>query len=318
MREARCFGYSARRVNSQDQDGPKDAREAEADTSTVSEEQIAIVRRQTWARGQFSESNDDLAVEEPLEIRVANMPLAVVMRTPGHDEELVRGFLVTEGVVRSAGDVLSVRPCLDIDREDAEGNVVNVRLAPHVDLDISRFRRNLYASSSCGVCGKESIERAMRVAAPLSVPPALTPLRVASLPRALRAHQRLFQRTGAVHAAGLVDSTGALVIVREDVGRHNAVDKAVGWFMVQTATREAAALVVSGRVSFEIVQKALAARIPTIVAVSAPTSLAVDLAARSGITLVGFVRDGGFVLYSGELATGSPPAGGATVPFEAS
>ena len=260
-----------------------------------------------WQTGDDSmhTDTDALAREEPLEIRIANVPIAVVMRTPGHDEELVRGFLVTEGIVPKPSAITRVSPCHDVDREDAEDNVVLVRLTPDTELDIAKFRRNLYASSSCGVCGKESIERAMAIAPAITTSKGVLPRQlVCSLPRELRRHQPLFERSGGAHAAGVIDPTGKMLAVREDVGRHNAVDKVVGWCQMQIPTIEPAALIVSGRVSFEIVQKALATRIPIVIAVSAPTSLAVDLARTAGVTLVAFVRDASLRIYAGNERIG--------------
>jgi FdhD protein len=243
-------------------------------------------------------ASDALACEEPLEIRLGETPLAVVMRTPGHDEDLALGFLVTERVVRSLDDVARVeRPAARGGRR-AAGNSVAVELASGVEVDFESLRRNLFASSSCGVCGKATLDNALAVAPALDDPLRLPAEFFPPLPERLRAAQAAFARTGGLHAAGLFDAQGTLLAAREDVGRHNAVDKLIGW-----AAREKRlplsghVLMVSGRISFELVQKALAARTPILAAVSAPSSLAVDLATRARMTLVGFLRGGGFNVY---------------------
>jgi FdhD protein len=248
---------------------------------------------------------DTLVVEEPLEIRVAGRAVSVTMRTPGDDFDLVAGFLVGEGLVRSADQVAAMRYCAgaEVDGQNTY-NVIDV--SPSLELDVSSLERNFYTSSSCGVCGKASID-AVRVSADGSPTLAIDdegeridPATVIALPGALRAAQRVFDRTGGLHAAGLFTRTGDLLCVREDVGRHNAVDKVVGW-----ALREGrlplggTVLQVSGRASFELVQKAYLAGIPVLSAVSAPSSLAVDLAQEVGMTLLGFVRPPGFNVYSG-------------------
>jgi len=242
-------------------------------------------------------ARDRVALEEPLEIQLAGASLAVVMRTPGHDLELVTGFLVTERVVSSLADVEAVRHCSDAAPE-AEDNVVRVTLRAGVRPDLERLRRNLFASSSCGVCGKATLENALAAAPPLDDATRLRASVLVELPARLRAAQPAFDETGGLHAAGLFDGDGRLLVAREDVGRHNAVDKVVGW--AARAGRlplTGASLVVSGRASFEIVQKALAARIPIVAAVSAPSSLAVTLAQESGIALVGFLRGRSFNVY---------------------
>jgi FdhD protein len=248
--------------------------------------------------GAASEREDRVAHEEPLEIQLGATPLAVVMRTPGHDQELALGFLVTERVVACADEVTAVRHCSVVSAPEAEDNVIRVTLAEGVTLDLERLRRNLFASSSCGICGKATIENALATAPPLADAIRVPVETLYRLPDRLRAAQAVFDETGGLHAAGLFDAEGTLLVAREDVGRHNAVDKVVGW-----ATREGRLplaghlLLVSGRLSYEIVQKALAARIPIVAAVSAPSSLAVGLAAESGMTLVGFLRGRGLNLY---------------------
>lgn len=244
-------------------------------------------------------SDDDVVVrEEPLEIRIGGVPIAVVMRTPGHDEELVRGFVVTERIVDDPRHVTSIRHCSDVPEPEAEDNVMQVVLSEGIEVDLARLRRNIYASSSCGICGKASIEAALATAPPLMDARRVDAAIIAGLPAALRADQAVFERTGGLHAAGLFTVDGDRLVVREDIGRHNAVDKVVGWAQTHPAGKRAAILMVSGRVSYEIVQKALAARIPIIGAVSAPSSLAIDLATSGEVTLVGFVRDGTFNVYA--------------------
>ena len=241
---------------------------------------------------------DHLAHEEPLEIQLGASSLAVVMRTPGHDAELVTGFLVTERVIDDVADLASVRHCSVTPYPEAEDNVVRVTLRPGVRVDLESLRRNLFASSSCGICGKATIENALATAPPVDDPARFPAALLYELPDRLRDAQRVFDETGGLHAAGLFDAEGELLAVREDVGRHNAVDKVIGW-----AARERGLplsghlLLVSGRISYEIAQKALAARIPLVAAVSAPSSLAVDLARESGMTLVGFLRGRGLNVY---------------------
>ena len=250
------------------------------------------------AGAQAEPSRDRVAHEEPLEIQLGGAPLAVVMRTPGHDLELVTGFLLSERVVQSLAEVESVRHCSEATTPDAEDNVVRVLLRPGVVSDLERLRRNLFASSSCGVCGKATLENALATAPPLDDPARIEAGVLLALPARLRAAQHAFDETGGIHAAGLFDAAGELLVVREDVGRHNAVDKVIGWAARGGRIPLAGhTLVVSGRTSFEIVQKALAARLPIVAAVSAPSSLAVALAESAGITLIGFLRGRGFNVY---------------------
>lgn len=242
---------------------------------------------------------DDLAAEEPLEIRVGGASVAVTMRTPGDDFDLAVGFCLSEGIIASAGDVAAIRYCTG-PQGAGEYNVVDLALRPGVALDPALIRR-VYTSSSCGICGTASIEAVRKQAPDVAGDPVrVTRDVLAALPDRLRAAQAVFDRTGGLHAAGLFTAAGALVAAREDVGRHNAVDKVVGW----AATRRLLplrghVLMVSGRVAFEIAQKALVAGIPVVAAVSAPSSLAADLAAESGMTLVGFLRGGTGNVYAG-------------------
>jgi FdhD protein len=241
---------------------------------------------------------DTVAVEEPLEIQLGGAPLAVVMRTPGHDDELALGFLVTERVVAKPEQVLSVRHCRAVSDVEASENILRVLLAPGVEVDLDALRRNLYASSSCGICGKATIANALVSAPPLADASRFDAAFFTALPQRLEAVQPAFAATGGLHAAGLFAPDGELLVVREDVGRHNAVDKVIGWALRAGRLPLAGhVLLVSGRISYELVQKALVARIPVLAAVSAPTSLAVALAEDARVTLVGFLRGRSFNVY---------------------
>ncbi|MCH9686908.1 MAG: formate dehydrogenase accessory sulfurtransferase FdhD [Deltaproteobacteria bacterium] len=253
-----------------------------------------------WWQGQTRHEDVDAVVrEEPLEIRIGGTPVAVVMRTPGHDHELALGFLATEGVVDDPASVMSVRHCTVVDDPAAENNVVQATLRPSVQVDWARLRRNLYASSSCGICGKASIDQVMVRCEPIDDDTRVGVQWLHALPDRLRAAQAVFTRTGGLHAAGLFVAEGEALVVREDVGRHNAVDKVVGWALERgRLPLSGHVLMVSGRVSYEITQKAVAAGIPMIAAVSAPSSLAIDLAARAGLTLAAFVRGDRLSVYT--------------------
>ena len=247
---------------------------------------------------------DTLAVEEPLEIRVAGAPLAVTMRTPGHDVELAAGFLVSEGVIVAADEFRSAIHCggPGTGGEINEYNVLDIALAEGVRPPAPDVTRNFYTTSSCGMCGKASID-AVRTVSRFDVradPVVVGAERVAALPDRLRAGQAVFDKTGGLHAAGLFDAeTGELLVLREDVGRHNAVDKVIGWALLQgRLPLRGVILQVSGRASFELVQKAAMAGIPVLSAVSAPSSLAVELADEAGLTLLGFVRGDHMNVYS--------------------
>ncbi|MCO7220459.1 formate dehydrogenase accessory sulfurtransferase FdhD [Klenkia sp. PcliD-1-E] len=246
---------------------------------------------------------DTVASEEPLEIRLDGKPLAVTMRTPGHDFDLVHGFLATEGVITSPADVAALRYCDSVDDEGRNTyNVVDVDLAPGVPVPDTALDRNFYTTSSCGVCGKASIDAIRtRTTVDVAADPVQLPLDVLlSLPDRLRAAQEVFEKTGGLHAAGLFTADGELVCVREDVGRHNAVDKVVGDAVCGGRLPLAGhVLMVSGRTSFELMQKSAMAGIPVLAAVSAPSSLAVELAAATGTTLVGFLRGDGCNVYAG-------------------
>ena len=249
-----------------------------------------------------TEDRDDLAVEEPLEIRVEGRPVAVTMRTPGHDEELAAGFLLTEGVIAQREDIRAIKP-VGAKGGGAEYNLINVTLVRPEAVDFARLTRHVFTASSCGLCGKATIA-AVQAKLPAISPEAAPSVRreiLAAMTATLAAGQATFQRTGGLHASGLFTADGKLLVLREDVGRHNAVDKVLGHLLLSGGIEPAqAVLLVSGRVAFEIVQKALAARIGFIAAISAPTSLAVDFARTSGQTLVGFLRPGRMNIYAGE------------------
>lgn len=284
--------------------------------------------------------DDRVVTEEPMEVRVvaadgAKRSVAVTMRTPGHDFELALGFLLAEGVVDGHDGVQAIRYCTDVD-EEQHYNVVNVHLKRSTLPDLERLERHFTTSSACGVCGKAHLEALdVRCDGPLPDGPVWTPEEVCVLPSRLRTGQRLFDATGGLHAAGAFAPDGTALVVREDVGRHNAFDKVVGWAAMHGVDLTGHVVCVSGRASYEILQKAVAARVTMVVAVSAPSTLAVDVARRFGVTLVGFVRDARCVVYTGSerivandhgarrgtstlrapgrgsTATGSPSAGGA-------
>jgi FdhD protein len=248
-----------------------------------------------------------LAVEEPLEIRVGGQSVAVTMRTPGHDDELAAGFLLTEGVTRQSGDIVQIAPCQRGENARHQ-NILNVFLAPSVTVSFEKLARHVFASSSCGLCGKASIDSVHQHFAPIENPLRVRGETIIGLPAKLRAAQGTFEKTGGLHGAALFTVRGKLLVAREDVGRHNAVDKVIGHgFLRGLLPDENRVLLVSGRASFEILQKALAGRIPVVCAVSAPSSLAVDFARASGQTLVGFLRGKRMNIYSHpERIVGAP------------
>ena len=259
-----------------------------------------------WAYAEPTQVEDELVVEEPLEIRVGQQSLIVVMRTPGHDFELAAGFLYTESLIVSCDDIEIIAYCdEEISEEQSAGfsslqNIVNVHLRETLDLETqSGWQRNFHANASCGLCGKMTIESVKHQVPPLNSEMRVNQAVCYQLNDRLRTAQSLFERTGGLHAAGLFDETGELLIVREDIGRHNAVDKVIGHaLLTDLLPLERHILMVSGRASFEIVQKALFARIPVIVAVSAASTLAVDLAQEGNLTLIGFMRGKSMAVYS--------------------
>jgi FdhD protein len=256
----------------------------------VSEQSTTVSITRLIREGKSVTRNDHVALEEPLEIRVRGQAIAVTMRTPGHDEELAAGFLLTEGILKKRSDIIEIAPCLA--EGNLLGNILNVFLSPEVPLDLERLTRHVFSASSCGLCGKASIERIHQQFPPIRKRLELPLETLLQLPQKLRATQSTFETTGGLHAAGLFDSTGQLLIAREDIGRHNAVDKVLGHaFLANHLPLTNHILLVSGRASFEILQKALAAQIPCIAAVSAPSSLAVEFARESNQTLYAFVRE---------------------------
>jgi len=265
---------------------------------------------QTVVGNQCSAQNDRLAVEEPLEIRLgfgahaqrSHKSISVTMRTPGDDPDLAAGFLFTEAIIESAAQIESIHACGDPAKKLKAQNVVRVELHPDVTVDLTRLERHFYTTSSCGVCGKTSIE-ALQLGACAPLPsngPVVESALIHGLPEKLRKAQAIFDQTGGLHAAALFDFSGELVALREDVGRHNAVDKLIGSQLCAGKTPlHARLMLLSGRASFELVQKALRAGIPLVAAVGAPSSLAVELAAQFKMTLLGFVRGERFNVYCG-------------------
>lgn len=260
--------------------------------------------------GSITPADDILVTEEPLEIRLGYGPLehrkefrlSVTMRTPGNDAELALGFLFTEGLISEPAEVLRVEYCADVKPEE-RGNVVRAELHPDVDLDPAKWQRNFYTTSSCGVCGKSSIE-AVHTQCNRGITPwgDVDPAFITALPDRMREAQTVFKHTGGIHAAALFDRNGKLLLLREDIGRHNAVDKLVGAALttghVTPSAVEGYMLLVSGRAGFELVQKCVVAGIPLMAAVGAPSSIAVDLARESGLTLIGFLRGERFNVYA--------------------
>jgi FdhD protein len=256
------------------------------------------------------ERAETLVVEEPLEIRVNGTPVTVTMRTPGSDVELAQGFLLTEGVIGHRDDVLTVRYCLDAGAVSIPGsprssphtyNVLDVTLSPGVRMPEVDIRRNFYTTSSCGICGKASLEAVRLISryCPGDDPATVAAETMTALPDRLRTAQKVFASTGGLHGAALFTVEGEMLVVREDIGRHNAVDKVIGWALEHDRIPlGATVLLVSGRASFELTQKAVMAGIPVLAAVSAPSSLAVDLAGQSGLTLVAFLRGDSMNIYS--------------------
>lgn len=266
---------------------------------------LELTQVSEWDDGKIQRKLDYLAAEEPLEIRVGEAPLSVTMRTPGHDLELAAGFLYTEGLVQGREDILKLESNADTS-EPNPGNVVRAELAPEAAPDLEKMQRHFFAASSCGICGKASIDsvRTRTLRAP-NKNFRVAKERLMALPDSLLASQAVFGRTGGLHAAALVDASGKLVAVREDIGRHNAVDKVIGWALLEHRIPLSDSLLfVSGRSGFEIVQKAIAAGLPVVASVSAPSSLAVQLARELQLTLVGFLRGRRFVIYAGEERIG--------------
>jgi FdhD protein len=257
--------------------------------------------------GKMRVRPDTLATEEPMEIRLitggARQTVAVTMRTPGADFELAAGFLYGEGIVKSPDEIAKISYCVDSDLDAAQQyNIVNVELRGGREYDLRPLERHFYTTSACGVCGKASLEQLELRGCPVALPgPEVSAETLYSLPEKLREAQGLFDATGGLHAAALFDGEGNLVALREDVGRHNATDKLVGWALLENRLPLSGHIVmVSGRSSFEILQKCLTAGVPFVCAISAPSSLAVDVAREFGMTLVGFLRERRFNVYAGQ------------------
>ena len=258
--------------------------------------QVCPATRHAWAPDTGMTADiDQVLTEEPLEIRVGHSPLAVVMRTPGHDIELATGFTLTERILPEHSAIERVAHCTTGEHAD---NVINVTPASHIKLDVRKFARNLYTTSSCGICGKRSIELAMSEASPLTCWPQFNREHLTFAPANLRKQQAAFKLTGSSHAGGLLTQEGELLCVREDIGRHNAVDKVIGWGARTQVDLTALCLLVSGRLSYEIVQKALAMGISCICAVGGVSSLAIALAERSGIAVIGFTSEEKLSIYT--------------------
>ncbi len=276
----------------------------------ASRSSVAIDILQYHLQRKARRQADELAVEEPLEIRVRGHSVAVTMRTPGHDKELAAGFLLTEGIIHHRADIVEIAPCLE---SAAPENTLNVFLAPAVEVDFSQLTRHVFAASSCGLCGKTTIEAVQQHFPQVKSNTTVAAEILARLPERMRAAQRTFARTGGLHAAAIFDPRGKLVVLREDVGRHNAVDKVLGHgFLENKLPFDSHLLLVSGRASFEIMQKALAGGIPIVAAVSAPSSLAVEFARESRQTLAGFLRGQTMNVYSWPERIKLALTGGAT------
>jgi FdhD protein len=272
------------------------------DTMRPPRRSVEVTEVVEWREGKATRVTDYLAAEEPLEIRVNAAPLSVTMRTPGHDLELAAGFLFTEGIVDHPEQIVDVQAITD--KDTGKSNVVDVRTTG-AEYDPATMQRNFFAASSCGVCGKASIEAIRRRGLGRPNPEfRVTPQMLCGLSERLRTDQVIFEKTGGLHAAGLFSADGELLALREDIGRHNTVDKIVGWALQQSRLPLSEhILLVSGRGGFELAQKAIAAGIPVMASVSAPSSLAVKLSRELGLTLVGFLRGSRFVIYSGAERT---------------
>ena len=296
---------------------PSDPPEKRTGIETVSIVRYRYAEESTTASAQILTIEDSVAIESPLEIRAVFGPtsgrkdrsLSITMRTPGHDFELAAGFLLSEGIIQSGADIDSFEYCGTVVEGESTSNQLRENLYPSVEIDMSKLQRHFYTTSSCGVCGKASLEaiEAQDVSPITNNGLTVAASLVRKLPDLLRQQQDIFGSTGGLHAAGLFSRDGQLIDLREDVGRHNAVDKLVGKQLIDSAagqgggTMTNSVLVVSGRASFELVQKAVVAQIPIMVAVGAPSSLAVELAKRFGLTLVGFNTGEKFNVYSGRV-----------------
>jgi FdhD protein len=279
------------------------------DPMTTNKSNIALTQVTEWVNGSMRRADDFLAVEEPLEIRVGHRGLGVALRTPGNDRELVAGLLFTEGLIAEIAQVSEIE-CADF-AEGGERNVARVALRRGVKINRAVAKRGFSAGSACGACGKAAIDslRSRGVRRPNETA-RFDAETLCALPDKLRASQAVFGRTGGLHAAALFDARGGLIVLREDIGRHNAVDKTIGWALLdKSAPLDDCILLVSGRGGFEIVQKAIVAGIPLLASVSAPSSLSVQVAREMGLTLVGFLRGRRFVIYAHEERLGVSACG---------
>ena len=266
---------------------------------------VTTMKVQRIDGASIGDADDLLVTEEPLEIRLGHGPLhdrketriSVTMRTPGNDDELAIGFLYTEGIIGSIDEVVSIKYCADVKPEE-NGNVIRAELQPAFEVDPLRWQRNFYTTSSCGVCGKTSIDAVKVSCGELRSLGEMDPPLITALPDRMKKAQTVFTHTGGIHAAALFDRNGGLLLLREDVGRHNAVDKVIGAMLRSKIDVHETILLVSGRAGFELVQKCAVAGIPAMAAIGAPSSLAVDLARSTGLTLIGFLRGDRFNVYS--------------------
>tara|TARA_B000000565_G_scaffold251988_1_gene226441 strand:+ start:9127 stop:9960 length:834 start_codon:yes stop_codon:yes gene_type:complete len=250
--------------------------------------------------GQSKSTDDFVAIEEPLEIRIENKSIAIVMRTPGHDQELTAGFLLSEGAIKSLKDIFEISECINQSTNNNEtGNYVDVILTNSSNFNFEQLTRHVFTSSSCGVCGKATVESVMMEFEKINSPEKVNPSNIFKLPEKLLLSQETFKKTGGLHASALFDENGEIVVMREDVGRHNALDKVIGYALLnEMLPLKKHTLLLSGRISFELMQKSLAAGIPTVAGISAPSSLAIDFAKKSGQNLIGFLRDQTMNIYS--------------------
>jgi len=267
----------------------------------TSDDSARPVEIATYRNGEVIDGQrDEVAVEEPLELRIEGRNIAVVMRTPGNDRELAAGFLVTEGIVRHASEIFEITQCLTSRTAGENGNMVEVTLKNPSSVDFTKLTRHVFSSSSCGVCGKASIDAVRQRFPPITSTRSISAALLPALPDALSAAQETFKKTGGLHACALFDWNGKLIALREDVGRHNALDKLIGHALLQNhLPLSEHILLLSGRVSFEMMQKALAAGIPVVVAISAPSSLAIEFARENNQTLIGFLRGKKMNIYAG-------------------
>ena len=278
----------------------------------MSKPSVSAIKIIKISDGSNESSSDLLAAEEPLEIRIgygakenrSQKSIAVTMRTPGHDFELAVGFLLTEGIINTTAAILSVKYCTELNTIENKENIVRVELKEDIEIDTSTLQRNFYATSSCGVCGKASIESIQTICEviPDTLPFCINKEIILSLPEKLRERQNVFEYTGGLHACALFDQKGNLVLAREDIGRHNALDKLIAAGIVKEENKKLNKyiLLLSGRASFELIQKSAMAGIKIVCAIGAPSSLAVEMAKTFGITLIGFLRDQRFNIYSNE------------------